>query len=55
MTDGLQVELGNDDMIHFPASGNAPELRCYNEAAKQQQVDALVQWRLNQAATLAES
>ena len=31
-TDGLRVILENDEIVHFRASGNAPELRCYVEA-----------------------
>ncbi|WP_081193752.1 phosphomannomutase [Halomonas sp. BC1] len=34
-TDGLRVTLENDDIIHFRASGNAPELRCYVESSCQ--------------------
>lgn len=32
-TDGLRITLATDDVIHFRPSGNAPELRCYSEAA----------------------
>jgi phosphomannomutase len=31
--DGLRVTLHNKNIIHFRASGNAPEMRCYVEAA----------------------
>ncbi|UXM95131.1 phosphomannomutase [Bartonella sp. HY329] len=40
--DGLRVILQNGEIIHFRASGNAPELRCYSEAASQQRADQLV-------------
>lgn len=30
--DGLRVTLGDDRIIHFRPSGNAPEMRCYVEA-----------------------
>jgi len=30
--DGLRVMFENDDIIHFRASGNAPEFRCYSES-----------------------
>lgn len=32
-TDGLRITFENDEIIHLRPSGNAPELRCYNEAA----------------------
>ncbi len=30
--DGVRITFANDNIIHFRASGNAPELRCYTEA-----------------------
>ena len=32
-TDGLRITFGNDEILHLRPSGNAPELRCYTEAA----------------------
>lgn len=32
-TDGLRVTFANEEVIHLRPSGNAPELRCYTEAA----------------------
>jgi len=32
-TDGLRVSFANHDIVHLRPSGNAPELRCYTEAA----------------------
>jgi phosphomannomutase len=32
-TDGLRVSFSNGDIVHLRPSGNAPELRCYAEAA----------------------
>lgn len=32
-TDGLRLTFANGEVVHLRASGNAPELRCYNEAA----------------------
>ncbi len=32
-TDGLRITFANQEIIHLRPSGNAPELRCYNEAA----------------------
>ncbi|MBL1352331.1 MAG: phosphomannomutase [Zetaproteobacteria bacterium] len=31
-TDGVRITFENDEIVHLRASGNAPELRCYNEA-----------------------
>ncbi|WP_112478438.1 phosphomannomutase [Vibrio variabilis] len=33
-TDGLRMVFNNGDIIHLRPSGNAPELRCYAEAAE---------------------
>jgi phosphomannomutase len=32
-TDGLRVNFQNGEILHLRPSGNAPEFRCYNEAA----------------------
>ena len=32
-TDGVRATFANDEVIHLRPSGNAPELRCYTEAA----------------------
>ncbi len=32
-TDGLRITFENDEIVHLRPSGNAPEFRCYNEAA----------------------
>ena len=32
-TDGLRITFANDEIIHLRPSGNAPEFRCYAEAA----------------------
>ncbi len=32
-TDGLRMVFENNEIIHLRPSGNAPELRCYNEAS----------------------
>lgn len=42
-TDGLRILLDNAEIVHFRPSGNAPELRCYAEAATQQRANWLVQ------------
>ncbi len=40
-TDGLRIFLDNTEIIHFRPSGNAPELRCYAEAAGQKRANFL--------------
>lgn len=42
-TDGLRITLEGDEIVHFRPSGNAPELRCYAEAATQARAGELVQ------------
>jgi len=41
--DGQRFILDNGDIIHFRASGNAPELRCYSEASTIDKAQSLVQ------------
>ena len=41
-TDGLRLILEKDEVVHFRPSGNAPELRCYAEAASQARAEQLV-------------
>ena len=52
--DGIRIELDGGRTIHFRASGNAPELRCYAEAKSELEAQELVRWGLN-AATAAMS
>ena len=40
-TDGVRVVLSNDEIVHLRPSGNAPELRCYTEAASRERAVAL--------------
>ena len=40
-TDGLRATFDNGEVIHLRPSGNAPELRIYNEAASEARVRAL--------------
>lgn len=42
-TDGLRLHFVDGDIVHLRPSGNAPELRCYAEAATQSQAGNLVQ------------
>ena len=41
--DGVKFADANGDTVHFRASGNAPEFRCYTEAADQSAADALLE------------
>jgi len=34
-TDGVRITFASDEVAHLRPSGNAPELRCYNEAASE--------------------
>jgi phosphomannomutase len=43
-TDGLRITFDNNEIIHLRPSGNAPELRCYNEAGSPERA-----YELNQA------
>lgn len=40
-TDGLRMTFASGDIIHLRPSGNAPELRCYTEAATYEQARSL--------------
>jgi len=40
-TDGLRITFESGEIVHLRASGNAPELRCYNEAASVERVAAM--------------
>jgi len=42
-TDGLRVTFDNGEIVHLRPSGNAPELRCYAEAATRARASELVQ------------
>lgn len=48
--DGLQFWTTAGDMVHFRASGNAPELRCYVEARSPAVTRQLLKWGLEIAA-----
>ena len=47
--DGLQVFLDSGTMIHYRASGNAPELRCYVEADTAGLAASALRWGLDAA------
>lgn len=40
-TDGVRMSFADGDIVHLRASGNAPELRCYAEAASPEEAQAL--------------
>jgi phosphomannomutase len=42
VTDGLRMTLSNCEVVHLRPSGNAPELRCYVEAASPSRAQQLV-------------
>jgi phosphomannomutase len=48
--DGLQFRTLAGDMVHFRASGNAPELRCYVEGSTPEIARALLAWGMEIAA-----
>jgi len=41
-TDGLRISFDNGEIVHLRPSGNAPELRCYCEAANEVRATQLV-------------
>jgi phosphomannomutase len=47
--DGLRFVFRSGDVLHYRASGNAPELRCYSEAATAARADELLAWALGAA------
>jgi len=44
--DGLRFTLEGGDVVHYRPSGNAPELRCYTEAASAERAAELLAWGL---------
>lgn len=44
--DGVRITAGNGEIVHFRASGNAPELRCYIEAKTESRAGELLDWGL---------
>ena len=48
--DGVRIALDGGRTIHFRASGNAPELRCYTEARTEAEAKDLLAWGLKAAA-----
>lgn len=54
-TDGLQFRTTSGDMVHFRASGNAPELRCYVEGSSPAVAQSLLAWGMEVAAAQVRS
>ena len=50
--DGVRLTLAGDEIVHLRASGNAPELRCYAEAADAARARAIVGMGLETAAAM---
>lgn len=48
--DGLQFRTISGDMVHFRASGNAPEMRCYVESSTAEGAKSLLGWAMAAAA-----
>lgn len=48
--DGLQFRTLAGDLVHFRASGNAPELRCYVEGSTPEVTRSLLDWGMGVAA-----
>ncbi|HCF06050.1 MAG: phosphomannomutase [Desulfomicrobiaceae bacterium] len=53
-TDGLRLIFASGEIIHLRPSGNAPELRCYSEAATSDRAEALVAGTLAAVARWAD-
>jgi phosphomannomutase len=48
--DGVHMTLADGAVVHYRASGNAPELRCYIQAGDAERAEALLAWGLARAA-----
>ena len=45
-TDGLRITFANEEVIHLRPSGNAPEFRCYSEAATDERARSVTELAL---------
>ncbi|EDU61607.1 phosphomannomutase [Providencia stuartii] len=52
--DGLRMTLSNGNIIHLRPSGNAPELRCYAEAADYDTAQSIVRQSLDNIQTFSD-
>jgi phosphomannomutase len=53
--DGLRFVFRSGDVLHYRASGNAPELRCYSEAETPERAEELLAWGLGAAEEMVGS
>ncbi|TPK91981.1 phosphomannomutase [Mesorhizobium sp. B2-4-17] len=54
-TDGLRARMQTGEIIHLRPSGNAPELRCYSEAANHERATAIVALTLERARAITST
>ena len=54
-TDGVRLSFADDEIIHVRPSGNAPELRCYTEASREERAIELNQLALKAMSDWSES
>jgi len=54
-TDGLRMRMQTGEIIHLRPSGNAPELRCYSEAANPDRAAAIVALTLERARAITST
>jgi len=54
-TDGLRTRMQTGEIIHLRPSGNAPELRCYSEAANHERATAIVALTLERARAITST
>jgi len=52
ITDGVRLTFADGDIVHLRASGNAPELRCYAEAANLEDAKSLCMGALGNASLI---
>ncbi len=50
--DGPRFSLVSGDTVHYRASGNAPELRCYVEGVTPERAKELLDWGLAAASAV---
>ncbi|KQW28233.1 phosphomannomutase [Rhizobium sp. Root274] len=53
--DGVRFSLNDGSVVHYRASGNAPELRCYVEAQTKERAVKLLSWGIEAARTQLNS
>lgn len=53
--DGIRITTSRGEIIHFRPSGNAPEFRCYTEAATQERAEQIAQNALRKITEMINS